>query len=165
MAANVGVSQEVTYLHSLGYALFTPCLVYVRHEFECRRARQLCAPGRGWILEVKHVVDTSLDRVDNIQLRESGLRCVGYACMVQDSTQVIPRGCIVRRKRNLLFGKALKGDDVVRDNKDIAMVAGQIVSALCSADASDHGQNEGINLRQFAPRRLLARPSLVLIFE
>jgi hypothetical protein len=85
--------------------------------------------------------------------------------MVQDSTQVIPRGCIVRRKRNLLFGKALKGDDVVRDNKDIAMVAGQIVSALCSADASDNGQNEGINLRQFAPRRLLARPSLVLIFE
>jgi hypothetical protein len=111
------VSQKVTYLHSPGYALFTPCLVYVRHEFKCRRARQLCAPGRGWILEVEHVVDTSLDRVDNIQLRESGLRRVGDVRMVQDSTQVIPRGCIVRRKRNLLFGKALKWNDVVRDNQ------------------------------------------------
>ena len=38
-------SQKVTYLHSLGYALFALCLVYVGHEFKRCRAGQLCALG------------------------------------------------------------------------------------------------------------------------
>jgi hypothetical protein len=76
----------VTYLHSLGDALFTLRLVYVRHEFKCRRARQVCAAGRGWILEVKHVVDSRLDRVDDIQFCEGGLRRVRQVRIVEDST-------------------------------------------------------------------------------
>jgi hypothetical protein len=46
--------------------------------------------------------------------------------MIQDSTQVIPRGRIVRRKRNLVLGKALWGNTrgAVTKTKDIAIVAG-----------------------------------------
>jgi len=106
---NLCTSQKWTYLHSLGYALFTPCLVYVSHKFKRCGAGQLCALGRGWILKVNHIPRARLDRLDDIQLRESSLRRVRHACIVENSTQVIPRGRIVRRKRNLLPDKAIKG--------------------------------------------------------
>jgi len=106
-------SQKTTYPHSLGYALFPLCLVYVGHKFKRCRAGQLCALGRGWIVEIDYiVVGARLDRVDDVQLRESSLRRVRQARMVEDSTQVIPRGGVVRRERNLLLGEALTGDDV-----------------------------------------------------
>ena len=103
----------MTYPHSLGYALFPLCLVYVGHKFKRCRAGQLCALGRGWIVEINYIVDgVCLDRVDDVQLRESGMRRVRHARMVEDSTQVIPRGGVVRRERNLLVGEALTGDAV-----------------------------------------------------
>jgi hypothetical protein len=89
--------------------------------------------------------------------------------MIQNSTQVIPRGRIIRRKRNLVLGEALWGIawGAVTRTKDIAIVAGQL-SAPYSADTSDDGQKEDMNLRQFAPHSLLqvlARPSLRPILE
>ena len=122
-------SQKMTYPHSLGYALFPLCLVYVGHEFKRCRARQLCALGRGWIVEVDYiVVGARLDRVDDIQLRESSLRRVRHARVVEDSTQVIPRGGVVRRKRNLLLDEAVTGMTCA-GYEDRAMVANVIVSA------------------------------------
>jgi len=112
----------MTYLHSLSQALFTLCLVYVGHEFKRRRARQLCALGRGWILEVEHIVGARLDRIDDIQFRESSLRRVRNVRMIEDTTQVIPRGGVVRRKRNPFLDEALTGMTCV-GYEDRAMVA------------------------------------------
>lgn len=115
-------SQKVSHLHSLGYALFTLCLVYVGHEFKRCRTRQLCALRRGWILEIEHILVPCLDRVDDIQPRKSSLRRVRHARMVEDSTQVVPRGGVVRRKRNPFLDEALTGMTCV-GYEDRAMVA------------------------------------------
>jgi hypothetical protein len=83
--------------------------MYVGHEFKRRRARQLCALGRGWILEVEHIVSACLDRVDDIQLSKSSLRRVRDTRVIEDSTQVIPRGGVVRRKCDPFLDEALTG--------------------------------------------------------
>jgi len=160
----------MTYPHSLGYALFPLCLVYVGHKFKRCRAGQLCALGRGWIVEIDYIVGgVRLDRVDDVQLRESGLRRVRHARMVEDSTQVIPRGGVVRRERNLLLGEALTGDAVCEIDR--ALVANVIVSAPALTRQYSHltPQKRGDkDSRKFTPHRLLrvlACPGLVPVLE
>jgi len=109
---NIRSSQKWAYLHSLRYPFFAPCLVYVRHKFDRRWARQLCALGRRRILKINHAVCifvVELVELVDIQFHESGLCRVGHVRMIKDSTKVIPCGGVIRGKRNLSLGKSLKG--------------------------------------------------------